>query len=117
MTRDRVRIFFSASGLPLRERIRLLKAVIRIRVLIHRHGFDAVACVLEQAGREVGVAVHRQHPDFPRIRRCPVDSACEPLAGWDAFLVHVYEIHTDDTDPGWRRQETVQRLLERGSAR
>lgn len=115
MTKHHVRI--TAPGASVRERIKMYRAARYLRRMIACHGYESVADALEQAARDAGVTVHRQHPDLPKVRRCPVDSACEPQVGWDAFLAHVYEIHTDDTDPEWHRQEIVQRLLERGPAR
>lgn len=115
MTKHHVRI--TAPGASVLERIRMYRAARHLRRMITRHGYKTVADTLEKAAREVGVTVHRQHPDLPKVRRCPVDSACEPQVGWEALLVHVYEIHTADSEPEWCRQEIVQRLLERGPAR
>lgn len=30
----------------------------------------------------------------PRTRQCPVDAACAPVRGWEAFLDHIYQQHT-----------------------
>lgn len=49
-----------------------------------------------------------------RLRQCPVDAACAPLRGWEAFLAHIHDEHTEG--PEAERQATVQRLLERGPA-
>lgn len=57
MKRNPVRIRLYAPGLSPRQWIRLLKTAVRIRILIRRHGFDAVADTLEQAGAETGVTV------------------------------------------------------------
>lgn len=46
-----------------------------------------------------------------RLRLCPVNPGCGYLAGWEQFLAHVYEVHTEGPEEG--RQEAVQRLLER----
>lgn len=48
----------------------------------------------------------------PRTRQCPVDAACAPVRGWEAFLDHIYEQHTEGARDD--RMEQVQRLLERG---
>lgn len=118
MKQDRIRVrVWASEEASVRQRVRLWFAARRLRRMVSRVGFEQAARLLEQAGAETGVTVSQVHPDLPRVRRCPVDSDCEPLVGWEAFLAHVYELHTDDSDPEWRRQEIVQRMLERGPAR
>lgn len=36
-----------------------------------------------------------------KTRPCPVSRACAPIHGWDLFLAHIHEVHTDPalTDP------------------
>lgn len=47
-----------------------------------------------------------------KARQCPVDGSCPLITGWEAFLAHVYEVHTEG--PEANRWETVDRLLRRG---
>lgn len=52
-----------------------------------------------------------------KARVCPVEpEACGPITGWEAFLEHIYEVHTED-GKGYDRHEVVQRLLEQGGNR
>jgi hypothetical protein len=49
-----------------------------------------------------------------KARVCPVDpEVCGSITGWEAFLAHIYEVHTED-GKGYDRHEVVQRLLEQG---
>jgi len=110
------RVRITAPGLPLMQRLRLRIAVYRM-IWSGRHaGLGALARALESAaeGRDVTV---RHWTQDGRVRRCPVDPDCAPVTGWETFLAHIYELHTDGSEPEWRRQEIVQRLLEEGPAR
>lgn len=46
-----------------------------------------------------------------RTRRCPVDSPCAPITGWEEFLAHIYVHHTQGTEA--ERHAAVQRILRR----
>jgi hypothetical protein len=41
-----------------------------------------------------------------------VDPACEPVTGWDAFIWHIHEHHTEGSADA--RQMAVQRILAEG---
>jgi hypothetical protein len=45
-------------------------------------------------------------------RQCPVDPACEPITGRDAFIRHIYENHTEGSADA--RQMAVQKILSEG---
>lgn len=48
-------------------------------------------------------------------RQCPVDASCAPLTGWEAFLAHIHDEHTEGTEP--ERQMAMQAILERRPVR
>jgi hypothetical protein len=48
-----------------------------------------------------------------KTRPCPVTpDVCKPVTGWDAFLRHVYEHHTEGSTQA--REMAVQRILAEG---
>lgn len=56
-------------------------------------------------------------PDDRMTRPCPVNpDACLPVHGWESFLTHVYEAHTDPTVNGETRWQGVEAILKRSPA-
>lgn len=47
-----------------------------------------------------------------RFRQCPVNPACGSIEGWNEFLVHIFEAHTEG-GPEESRWALVERLLKR----
>lgn len=47
------------------------------------------------------------------LHSCPAPDCGEETRGWDAFLLHIYHVHTDPAAAQDRRQAEVQALLER----
>jgi hypothetical protein len=71
------------------------------------HAYD------DSEGQPTG-CIHCGSPYPGKARVCPVDpDACGSITGWEAFLAHIYEVHTED-GKGYDRNEVVQRLLEQG---
>jgi len=49
-------------------------------------------------------------------RTCPVDpDRCGEILGWEAFTIHIYEVHTEG--PNGQRLEAVDRILKQGAGR
>lgn len=50
-----------------------------------------------------------------RTRRCPVDACGEWITGWDNFMTHIHEQHTDPAAADEERHMQVERILKIGA--